>query len=145
LDGPRIRQDYPVHLRRIRFRNAETAKTLIFLTNQAALPALTICDLYKSRRQVELFFKWIKQHLRIQRLYGTSEKRGQVANLDAVSVYVRVAVVRKRLNLEAPLYTVLQVFSVTVFEKIEIQTASLARPDRTEYSQDENQLNFFEF
>jgi hypothetical protein len=73
LDGPRTRQDYPVHLRRIRFRDAETAKTLVFLTNQTALPALTICDLYKSRWQVELFFKWIKQHLRIERFYGTSE------------------------------------------------------------------------
>ena len=105
LDGPRTRQkDYPVHLRRIRFRDAETAKTLIFLTNQAALPALTICDLYKSRWQVELFFKWIKQRLRIKRLYGTSENAVKSRIWIAVSVYVLVAVVRKRLNLEAPLH-----------------------------------------
>jgi hypothetical protein len=142
LDGPRTRQDYPVHLRRIRFRNAETTKTLIFLTNQAALPALTICDLYKSRWQVELFFKWIKQHLRIQRLYGTSENAVKSRIWIAVSVYVLVAVVRKRLNLEAPLHTLLQVFSVTVFEKIEIQTAFSREPDRSEYSQREP-IEFF--
>jgi transposase len=86
LDGPRTRQDYPVHLRRIRFRDAETAKTLVFLTNQTALPALTICDLYQSRWQVELFFKRIKQHLRIKRFYGTSENAVKTQIWIAVSV-----------------------------------------------------------
>ncbi len=145
LDGPRTRQDYPVHLRRIRFRDAETAKTLVFLTNQTALPALTICDLYKSRWQVELFFKWIKQHLRIKRFYGTSENAVKTQIWIAVSVYVLVAIARKRLNLEAPLYTLLQVFSVTVFEKIEVQTAFSREADRSENLQDEKQLNLFGF
>jgi len=145
LDGPRTGQDYPVHLRRIRFRDAEKAKTLIFLTNQAALPASTICDLYKSRWQVELFFKWIKQHLRIKRFCGTSENAVKTQIWIAVSVYVLVAIVRKRLKLEAPLYTLLQLFSVEVFEKIEIQTAFPRGTDRFEDAQDENQLNLFGF
>jgi hypothetical protein len=145
LDGARTGQDYPVHLRRIRFRDPETAKTLIFLTNQTALPALTICDLYKSRWQVELFFKWIKQHLRIKQFYGTSENAVKTQIWIAVSVYVLVAIVRKRLKLEAPLYTLLQVISVTVFEKIEIQTAFSRSTDRYDTAQDDNQLDLFGF
>jgi hypothetical protein len=145
LDGARTSQDYPVHLRRIRFRDPETAKTLNFLTNQTALPALTICDLYKSRWQVELFFKWIKQHLRIKRFYGTSENAVKTQIWIAVSVYVLVAIVRKRLKLEAPLYTLLQVFSVTVFEKMEIQTAFSQSADRYDTAQDDNQLDLFGF
>jgi hypothetical protein len=145
LDGVRTSQDYPVHLRRIRFRDPETAKTLIFLTNQTVLPALTICDLYKSRWQVELFFKWIKQHLRIKRFYGTSENAVKTQIWIAVSVYVLVAIVRKRLNLEASLYTLLQVFSMTVFEKIEIQTAFSQSADRYDTGQDDNQLDLFNF
>src|SRR5271157_5737459 len=128
LDGTRSRQDYPVHLRRIRFRDPETGKTLVFLTNQTSLPALTICALYKSRWQVELFFKWIKQHLRIKRFYGTSENAVKTQIWIAVSVYVLVAIVRKRLRFE--LYTLLQVFSVTLFEKMPIQSALFATPDR---------------
>ena len=145
LDGPRTREDYPVHLRRIRFRDTEKAKTLIFLTNHTALPALTICDLYKSRWQVELFFKWIKQHLRIKQFYGTSENAVKTQIWIAVSVYVLVAIVRKRLKLEAPLYTLLQVISVTVFEKIEIQTAFSQSTDRCDTAQDDNQLDLFGF
>ena len=145
LDDPRTSQDYPEHLRRIRFRDAETGKTLNFLTNQMALPALTICDLYKIRWQVELFFKWIKQHLRIKRFYGTSENAVKTQIWIAVSVYVLVAIVRKRLKLEAPLYTLLQVFSVTVFEKIEIQTAFSQSADRYDTAQDDNQLDLFNF
>jgi hypothetical protein len=145
LDDPRTSQDYPEHLRRIRFRDAETGKTLNFLTNQMALPALTICDLYKSRWQVELFFKWIKQHLRIKRFYGTSENAVKTQIWIAVSVYVLVAIVRKRLKLEAPLYTLLQVFSVTVFEKVEIQTAFARAAYSSEDAQDDNQLNLFSF
>jgi hypothetical protein len=145
LDGARSSQDYPVHLRRIRFRGPETAKPLIFLTNQTALPALTICDLYKSRWQVELFFKWIKQHLRIKRFYGTSENAVKTQIWIAVSVYVLVAIVRKRLKLEASLYTLLQVFSVTVFERIEMQTAFFQSADRYDTAQDDNQLDLFDF
>jgi transposase len=145
LDGLRTRRDYPVHLRRIRFHDVEKAKTLIFLTNQTALPALTICDLYKSRWQVELFFKWIKQNLRIKQFYGTSENAVKTQIWIAVSVYVLVAIVRKRLKLEAPLYTLLQVISVTVFEKIEIQTAFSENDYRYDTAQDDNQLDLFEF
>jgi hypothetical protein len=145
LDGARTSQDYKVHLRRIRFRDPETAKTLIFLTNQTALPALTICDLYKSRWQVELFFKWIKQHLRIKRFYGTSENAVKTQIWIAVSVYVLVAIVRKRLYLEASLYTLLQVFSVTVFEKIAIQTAFSGGADSFGAVEDDIQLNLFDF
>jgi uncharacterized protein DUF4372/DDE family transposase len=101
LDGHLTRRDYREHLRRIRFRDAETGKTLVFLTNQVTLPALTICTLYKSRWQVELFFKWIKQHLRIKRFYGTSENAVKTQIWIAVSVYVLVAIVKKRLGLAA--------------------------------------------
>jgi hypothetical protein len=145
LDGPRASQDYPVHLRRIRFRDPKTGKTLIFLTNQSALPAPTICDLYKSRWQVELFFKWIKQHLRIKRFYGTSENAVKTQIWIAVSVYVLVAIARKRLRLEASLYTLLQVISVTAFEKMEIKTAFSREADISEGASSDNQLNLFGF
>src|ERR1700726_4054498 len=101
MDGYVTQQHYPAHLRRIRFKDLETGKTLIFLTNQVALLALTICALYKSRWQVELFFKWIKQHLRIKQFYGTSENAVKTQIWIAVSVYVLVAIVRKRLDLDA--------------------------------------------
>ena len=145
LDGYLTRRDYPEHLRRIRFRDAETGKTLIFLTNQVTLPALTVCALYKSRWRVELFFKWIKQHLRIKRFYGTSENAVKTQIWIAVSVYVLVAIVRKRLGLETSLYTLLQVLSVTIFEKMPIQSAFLAGGCQTEGAMDVNQLNPFAF
>src|SRR5271157_273643 len=115
LDGHYTSRHYPEHLRRIRFRDAESGKTLVFLTNQFALPAATICALYKSRWQVELFFKWIKQHLRIKRFFGTSENAVKTQIWIAVSVYVLVAIVKKRLALDASLYTLLQILSVTLF------------------------------
>ncbi len=102
LDGFYSQQDYPDH-----FNDPESGKALVFLTNQFALPALTICALYKSRWQVELFFKWIKQHLRIKRFFGTSENAVKTQIWIAVSVYVLVAIVKKRLNLDASLYTLL--------------------------------------
>jgi IS4 transposase len=145
LDGYLTRRDYPEHLRRIRFRDAETGKTLVFLTNQVTLPALTICALYKSRWQVELFFKWIKQHLRIKRFYGTSENAVKTQIWIAVSVYVLVAIVRKRLRLETSLYTLLQVLSVTIFEKMPIQSALLPEACQSEGAMDTNQLNLFAF
>jgi hypothetical protein len=145
LDGTRSRQDYPVHLRRIRFRDPETGKTLVFLTNQTTLPASTICDLYKSRWKVELFFKWIKQHLRIKRFYGTSENAVKTQIWIAVSVYVLVAIVRKRLNVEASLYTLMQVFSVTIFEKLAIRTALLPGAHNSESDIENKQLNLFGF
>ncbi len=116
-DGVGTRHKYPEHLRRVRFRDPETGKNLVFLTNQTALSALTICDLYKRRWQVELFFKWIKQHLRIKRFYGTSHNAVKTQICIADSVYVLIAIVRKRLKLKASLYTLLQIFSVSVFEK----------------------------
>jgi hypothetical protein len=143
LDGYYTKRDYPVHLRRVRFRDVKTGKTLVFLTNQTALPALTICDLYKSRWQVELFFKWIKQHLRIKKFYGTSENAVKTQIWIAVSVYVLVAIVRKRLKLDASLYTLMQVFSVTAFEKASIESVILQAADSSEPVMDGNQLNLF--
>ena len=143
LDGHYTSRDYPVHLRRVRFRDGKTGKTLVFLTNQTALPALTICDLYKSRWQVELFFKWIKQHLRIKQFYGTSENAVKTQIWIAVSVYVLVAIIRKRLKLEVSLYTLMQVFSVTVFEKVSIESVVSQEVDSSASITDDNQLNLF--
>ena len=145
LDGHYTRQDYPVHIRRVRFRDPETEKPLVFLTNQTTLPALTICDLYKSRWQVELFFKWIKQHLRIKAFYGTSENAVKTQIWIAVSVYVLVAIIRKRLKLEASLYTLMQVISVTVFEKASIESMILQTADSSGLPIDRNQLNLFSY
>jgi hypothetical protein len=114
---------YPKQLRRIRFTDPETGKRLCFLTNDFSLPALTIALLYKARWQVEVFFKWIKQHLRIKAFYGTSENAVKTQIWIAISVYVLVAILRKRLRIEASLYTILQILSVSLFEKIEISQA----------------------
>jgi hypothetical protein len=111
-------QGYPERLRRIRFKDPETAKTLVFLTNNFALPALTIGALYKSRWSVELFFRWIKQHLRIKRFFGTSENAVKTQVWTAVAVYVLVAIIRKRLDLQFSLHSMLQILSVTPFEKV---------------------------
>jgi IS4 transposase len=123
LDGFYTKQDYPAQLRRVRFRDTEADKTLIFLTNQMTLPAATICALCMNRWQVELFFKWIKQHLRIKRFFGTSENAVKTQIWIAVSVYVLVAIVKKKLGLDASLYTLLQILSVTLFEKMPLQQA----------------------
>ena len=143
LDGHYSAKDYPDHLRRVRFKDPETAKTLIFLTNQFTFPAPTICALYKQRWQVELFFKWIKQHLRIKRFYGASENAVKTQIWIAVSVYVLVAIVKKRLHLDASLYTLLQVFSVTLFEKMPVQQAFHGHPYNCEPDHPDNQLNLF--
>lgn len=111
-------KDYETPLRRIRFKDPETGRTLVFLTNNFTLPALTITELYRSRWQVELFFKWIKQHLRIKSFYGTSENAVKTQIWIAVSVYVLVAIVKKRLNISLSLYQILQILSLTMFEKI---------------------------
>jgi len=116
-------QGYPDRLRRIRFFDAETQRFFVYLTNNFALPALTITKLYKSRWQVELFFKWVKQHLRIKRFYGTTENAVKTQIWTAVSVYVLVAIVKKELHLEPSLYTLLQILSVTLFEKMPLQQA----------------------
>jgi len=145
LDGHYTSRHYPEHLRRIRFRDAESGKTLVFLTNQFGVPAATICALYKSRWQVELFFKWIKQHLRIKRFFGTSENAVKTQIWIAVSVYVLVAIVKKRLNLDASLYTLLQILSVTLFEKIPLSQALARNDSKCSTSQITNQLNLFAY
>ena len=145
LNGYFSQRDYPSHLRRIRFHDPATGKTQVFLTNQLNLPAATNCALYKSRWQVELFFKWIKQHLRIKAFYGTSENAVKTQIWIAVSVYLLVAIVKKRLNLPGSLYTLLQVLSVTLFEKMPIQQA-LQQKDHTKPNlTDHNQLILFNF
>jgi hypothetical protein len=136
---------YPDPLRRISYFDAETNQRLKFLTNNFVLPAFTIAQIYKCRWQVELFFKWIKQHLRIKAFYGTSENAVKTQIWIAVSVYVLVAIVRKRLRLEASLYQILQVLSVTLFEKTPILRA-LQAPDSEDDLRDVgNQLILFDF
>src|SRR5699024_3070648 len=120
LNGFYAAQRYPEHLRRIRFKDPDTGKTLVFLTNNTQLPPDTICALYKSRWQVELFFRCIKQHLRITQFYGTTENAVKAQVLSAVSTYLLVAIVKKELQLDASLYNLLQILSVTVFEKISL-------------------------
>ena len=143
LEGFYSKQDYPTYLRRVRFKDPETGKTLVFLTNQMSLPAATICALYKSRWQVELFFKWIKQHLRIKQFFGTSENAVKTQIWIAVSVYVLVAIVRKKLNIDASLYTLLQVLSLTLFEKMPLQQAFPGDDYTSDNGSISNQLNLF--
>jgi transposase len=145
MNGFYIAQDYPEHLRRIRFKDPESGKTLVFLTNNTALPPLTIAALYKNRWQVELFFKWIKQHLRIKRFLGTSENAVKTQIWCAVSTYVLIAIVKKELHLDASLYTLLQILSVSVFEKTQISCALQPSARTTEIPSRANQLNLFTF
>ena len=141
---PHSQQRYPLHLRRIRFKDPESGKTLVFLTNLFGPPAATICALYKARWQIELFFKWIKQHLRIKSFYGTSENAVKSQIWIAASVYVLIAIVKKRLGLKASLYTLLQIFSVTLFEKTPLTAPFFNDPDPLENDRLANQLNLFE-
>lgn len=143
-------KNYPEHLRRIRFKDPESGKTLVFLTNNTTLPALTIAALYiaalyKSRWQVELFFKWIKQHLRIKRFLGTSENAVKTQVWCAIATYVLIAIVKKELHLDASLYTCLQILSVSVFEKTEVSCALQPDRSRPESSDPANQLILFDF
>jgi hypothetical protein len=144
LNGYYVSKDYPEHLRRIKFKDPESGKTLIFLTNNTTLPPLTIAALYKNRWQVELFFKWIKQHLRIKKFLGTSENAVKTQIWCAVSTYVLIAIVKKELQLDASLYTLLQILSVSVFEKTQLSYA--LQPDSllTDSPTSDNQLNLFE-
>ncbi|MEX2488512.1 MAG: IS4 family transposase [Pseudomonadales bacterium] len=145
LNGFYTSQHYPEHLRCIRFKDPETGKTLVFLTNNTVLPALTIAALYKSRWQVELFFKWIKQHLRIKKFLGTSENAVKTQIWCAVAVYVLIAIIKKELQLEASLYTLLQILSVSVFEKTPINKAFINVTDRLNLDADSNQLNLLNY
>jgi len=136
---------YPDQLRRVSYLDVKTRKRFKFLTNNFMLPALTIAQIYKSRWQVELFFKWIKQHLRIKVFYGTSENAVKTQIWVAVSLYVLVAIVRKRLALEASLYQILQILSVTLFEKTPILQALQASDSQEELPDHSNQLILFDF
>jgi Transposase DDE domain len=136
---------YPDALRRVSYCDAETGKRLKFLTNNFTLPALTIAQIYKQRWQVELFFKWIKQHLRIKAFYGTSENAVKTQIWIAVSVYVLVAIVRKRLGLEASLYQILQILSLTLFEKAPILCALQGIEEDANFTGNANQLILFDF
>jgi hypothetical protein len=144
LDGFYIAQDYPEQLRRIRFQDPETGKTLVFLTNNTALPALTIAALYKGRWQVELFFKWIKQHLRIKRFIGTSENAVKTQIWCAVATYVLIAIVKRELQLDSSLYTLLQIISVSLFEKTQLSQAFAGALLFQEQFDVANQLNLFD-
>jgi Transposase DDE domain len=130
LNGFYSAENYPDHLRRIRFYDPETGKPLVFLTNNTKLPAMTIAALYKSRWQIELFFRWIKQHLRIKRFLATSENAVRSQMWCAVTTYVLIAIVKKELKLDASLYTCLQILSVSICEKTEIH--ALFNPISTE-------------
>jgi hypothetical protein len=133
--------DYPEKLRRIRYFDVETKKRFVFLNNNFTLPAITIAKLYKCRWQVGLFFKWIKQHLRIKAFYGTSENALKTQIWIAISVYLLVAIVKKRLKLDRSLYTILQILSVTIFEKTLILQVLSAPNYENDTSDDDNQLN----
>lgn len=143
LTGFYSKQDFDTPLRRVRFKDPATGKALVFLTNNFTLPAFTITELYRCRWQVELFFKWIKQHLRIKVFFGTSENAVKTQIWIAVSVYVLVAIVKKRLNLSASLYEILQILSLTMFERIPLdQLLNKIVADDIQ-SLPSNQLNLF--
>lgn len=137
------RQGFATPLRRIRFKDPETNKTLIFLTNNFTLPALTITQLYRQRWQIELFFKWIKQHLRIKAFFGTSENAVKTQIWIAVSVYVLVAIVKKRLNVSASLYEILQILSLTMFEQIPLNQLLSKTAAFSDEPVSKNQLSLF--
>ena len=143
LKGFYTKKDYPERLRRIRYWDADREKRFVFLTNNFILPAITIAELYRCRWQVELFFKWIKQHLRIKAFFGTSENAVKMQIWIAISVYVLVAIIKKRLKLKASLYTILQILSVTLFEKTPILQALTNVEYKDEMDMSRNQLNLF--
>jgi len=145
LDGFYTKRDYPKHLRRVRYVDPETGKRLVFLTNNFVLPAPTIAALYKKRWQVELFFKWIKQNLRIKHFYGTSENAVKTQIWIAVCVYVLAAIIKKELGLEISLYTFLQILSVRPFEKTPISRAFFASSYKADPSADDNPLLQLDF
>jgi len=138
-------KSYPARLRRIRYWDAERGRRLVFLTNNFTLPALTIAELYRRRWQIELFFKWIKQHLRIKAFYGTSENAVKTQIWIAVGSYLLVAIVRKRLNLPMNLYTMLQILSVSLFEKMPVNQAFLPNSPLSSESENPNQLRLLDF
>lgn len=143
LTGPKSKSEYPEPLRRVRFYDRENDRHLIFLTNNFLLPALTIAKLYKLRWQVELFFRWIKQNLRIKSFYGTSENAVQTQIWVAIAIYALVAIIRKRMDLKPPLYNILQILSVTAFEKVPLNQLLTETDDHDSMAADCNQLVLF--
>lgn len=144
LTGQKSAHDYPVQLRRVKFYDVKHDKLLVFLTNNFDLPALTIADLYRCRWQVELFFKWIKQHLRIKKFFGTSENALKTQVWIAIAVYVLVAIVKKQLKSDASLYTILQILSLTLFEKTPLNQLIKKSEDIEDEDGMTNQLNLFD-
>lgn len=144
LTGPNPSKQYPEKLRRIRYRDPETGKNLVFLTNDFTLPAMTVAQLYRSRWKVELFFKWIKQHLRIKTFYGTSPNAVRTQVWIAISAYVLVAIVRRRLGIERDLYTLLQILSVYAFEKVPLAQVLTGATDTSTNGHNPNQLQLFD-
>jgi IS4 transposase len=141
LTGVDSKKDYPQSLRRIKYYDSQTDNTFNFLTNNFLIPAQTVADLYRSRWQVELFFKWIKQHLRIKAFLGTTENAVKSQIWIAISVYVLVAIIKKRLNLKTDLYTILQILSLTLFEKTPLDQLLMSDHYKNEKSGMSNQLN----
>jgi transposase len=142
--GINSKKDYPDKLRRIKFFDAEKGRTFTFLTNQFSLPAITIADLYRCRWQVEIFFKWIKQHLRIKSFYGTSENAVKTQIWIAVSTYVLVAIMKKRMKIKSSLYTILQILSITLFERMPIYQALTDNGYNTKIVSSHIQLKLFD-
>jgi len=145
LTGVKTSKIYPEKLRRIKYFDVENNKTLVFLTNNFSLPPLTVAELYRCRREIELFFKWIKQHLRIKAFYGTSENAVKTQIWIAVSTYLLIAIVKKMLKIELSLYTILQILSVTVFEKMPILQVLTDSDFTIPIYDNPNQLNLFDF
>ena len=143
LTGPHTSKAYPDKLRRIKYHDPQTNKTLVFLTNSFTLPALTIAQLYRCRWQVEFFFKWIKQNLRIKSFYGTTDNAVKTQVWIAVSVYVLVAIIKKRLRLEMSLYTILQILSVNAFERTSLLQILTDENYKTETAECYKQLTLF--
>jgi transposase len=144
LTGFYTGKDFPEKLRRIKHYDSESGRTFVFLTNNFLLPATTIAELYRCRWRVELFFKWIKQHLRIKAFYGTTENAVKTQIWIAVSVYVLVAIIKKRLKLELSLYKILQILSVTVFNKIPLYQLLTDSDCRNQIAANDNQLKLFD-
>jgi len=144
LTGKRTARNYPQHIRRVRYEDFETGKRYEFLTNNFRISATTVADLYRNRWQIELFFKWIKQHLRIKSFYGTSLNAVKTQIWIAVSTYVLVAIVKKRLNLDLPLYTILQILSVNQFEKVPLLQLLTKSDYKLIINANSNQLSLFD-
>ena len=138
------KKDYPEKLRRIKYFDAEKGRSFIFLTNQFTLPALTIAELYRYRWRVEIFFKWIKQHLRIKKFYGTSENAVKTQIWIAISAYVLVAIMKKRMKIDLTLYTILQILSISLFEKKPIYQVLTENNYKNKITSGPIQLKLFE-